>query len=399
MATEDLFRILSLDGGGCWALIQAKALLDIYGDIPGNRLLANFDLVAANSGGSIVAAALAANLTSSDIVARFMDERWRRKIFVDLPWFQKIPRILGLGPRFSTSAKLQGLREALGPIADIKLQDLPGAIAGNAQRSPHFLIVGFDYDRERAVFFRSNTGSRAASFSPHASPTLAEAVHASSTAPINFFDEPAKFQSSSVRYWDGAVTGNNNPILAAVVEALANQVPPEAVRALSIGTGSVFLPLKRGVPPLVAPPKEQNLLNDIKEIAGSILDDPPDADTFISHVTLGGALPAGPDQVVSDGPAVRLNPLVQPILDEGEWRLPGWNKPGTHLDSREFMRLVELDIAAIEQADMDLINKFCEEWLNDVVPNQGIRSNGETFAVEVGHSRYGAGKETWLRSI
>ena len=101
---DRVFRILSLDGGGRWALIQAKALLDIYGDVSGRVVLAKFDLVAANSGGSIVAAALAANFKPSDIVAYFMDEGWRRKIFVDLPWYQKIPRILGLGPRFSTSS-------------------------------------------------------------------------------------------------------------------------------------------------------------------------------------------------------------------------------------------------------------------------------------------------------
>jgi len=90
MPTDRVFRILSLDGGGCWALIQAKALLDIYGDVSGRVLLTNFDLVAANSGGSIVAAALAADFKPSDIVARFMDEGWRRRIFVDLHWYQKI---------------------------------------------------------------------------------------------------------------------------------------------------------------------------------------------------------------------------------------------------------------------------------------------------------------------
>jgi len=52
------FKILSLDGGGSWALIQARVLLDIYGDISGHKILKKFDLAIANSGGSLVLACL-----------------------------------------------------------------------------------------------------------------------------------------------------------------------------------------------------------------------------------------------------------------------------------------------------------------------------------------------------
>lgn len=48
------FRILSLDGGGSWALIQVMALQAIYSEnTTGHNVLKDFDLVAANSGGSI----------------------------------------------------------------------------------------------------------------------------------------------------------------------------------------------------------------------------------------------------------------------------------------------------------------------------------------------------------
>jgi hypothetical protein len=51
----DRYRILSLDGGGSWALIQVKALIELFGpDKPGREILQDFDLVAANSGGSIL---------------------------------------------------------------------------------------------------------------------------------------------------------------------------------------------------------------------------------------------------------------------------------------------------------------------------------------------------------
>ena len=44
------YKILSLDGGRSWALIQARILQDIYGDIKGHELLKHFDVVIANSG-------------------------------------------------------------------------------------------------------------------------------------------------------------------------------------------------------------------------------------------------------------------------------------------------------------------------------------------------------------
>ena len=45
------YRILTLDGGGAWALIEVKALIDLFGGATrGNEVLAAFDLVAANSG-------------------------------------------------------------------------------------------------------------------------------------------------------------------------------------------------------------------------------------------------------------------------------------------------------------------------------------------------------------
>ncbi|MDE3084467.1 MAG: patatin-like phospholipase family protein, partial [Verrucomicrobiota bacterium] len=61
-------RILSLDGGGSWALIEVRALLALYGDVSGREVLSKFDLVSANSGGSIVAAALAGGWKLSEIL-------------------------------------------------------------------------------------------------------------------------------------------------------------------------------------------------------------------------------------------------------------------------------------------------------------------------------------------
>ena len=48
------YKILSLDGGGSWASIQARILQNIYGIIKCHDLLREFDRVIANSVGSLV---------------------------------------------------------------------------------------------------------------------------------------------------------------------------------------------------------------------------------------------------------------------------------------------------------------------------------------------------------
>src|SRR5271166_1340102 len=119
MQEKGRYRILALDGGGSWALLQVMALKAIYGDVPGPKVLAHFDLVAANSGGSIVLAALAEGLRLSEIEEFFLSESKRRSIFVALPWWKKYLRLsaffrlAGIGPRYVSKAKLAGLRALL----------------------------------------------------------------------------------------------------------------------------------------------------------------------------------------------------------------------------------------------------------------------------------------------
>ncbi|MEH6618228.1 hypothetical protein [Maribacter arcticus] len=54
-----MYKILSPDGGGSWAIIQLLTLKDSYGNLNGHEILEKFDLVIANSRGNIVLAALA----------------------------------------------------------------------------------------------------------------------------------------------------------------------------------------------------------------------------------------------------------------------------------------------------------------------------------------------------
>ncbi len=403
--------ILSLDGGGTWALIQVKALLRLFGDAPGHEVLKNFDLVAATSAGSIVLAGLLENVRLSVLLESFLAKAWRQTIFKAIPWYDELTRVIGVYSRFSTEEKLTGLEEGVSNERRIPaLIGIPAIVKKTVGRSPNFLITSFNYDRQRVSFFRSQTNSLAASFSPATNATLVEAVHASTNAPINFFDLPARIQGSDTGFWDGAVSGNNNPVLAAVTEALANQVPREIIRALSIGTGNVFLPLAssgnnpiNAGSPLLKPNEEPGLIHDIKEIATSIIDDPPDAATFITHVTLGGRLPKASGDIVGNGPVVRMNPLVQPVLNgENQWLLPGQQQTPPNpnsLDMADFQRLLTLDIAAVEDDDVECIVRFCDKWLDDIVTNQPIRARSDTLAPEIGHGKFSLAQTAWLRCI
>jgi hypothetical protein len=71
--------------------------------------------------------------------------------------------------------------------------------------------------------------------------TLAEAIHVSSNAPVKYFDAPAQFPDRPGRYWDGAIAGCNNPLLAAVTEAVGKEQDATKVAVLCIGTAVVAL--------------------------------------------------------------------------------------------------------------------------------------------------------------
>jgi len=217
---------------------------------------------------------------------------------------------------------------------------------------------------------------------------LAEAVHASSDAPINYFDRPAEF--SKARYWDGGVSGYNNPVLAAVLEALANRVPRTGVDALSIGTGTVRLPLEDGEvrPPLAQKRDRPALTGDLRKMALSILDDPPDAATFIAHVALGQPLPDHRGEPIGTGCVVRMSPVVRPVKEAGVWKLPHG------LTEDEFVALTDLEMDAVENAQVALLHKLGTAWLAGHVPNQPIRSSSD-FSCEIGHATFREARTAW----
>jgi uncharacterized protein len=397
------FRILSLDGGGAWSLIQVRALMALYSEAAkGHDILADFDLVAANSGGSIVAAGLAEDLPLSQIMDYFKDKAKRRSLFVPLPFYRKIARVIGLGPRYYAAKKLDGLRAVMPVAGNRAMTALPDFFRHAQRKRTDLLLVGFDYDRERAQFFRSNGGSMAASGAGATAVTLAQAVHASTNAPINYFDEPAQLPSATPgkpprRYWDGAITGLNNPVVAAIVEAKAAGARNADIEVLSIGTGNVFLPMADNpeAEALMQPRASQNLLADIKKISGSILAEPPDAATFIAHVMLDQPLPARGAPPFGGGSVIRMNPLIQPFCTGDP---PAWSCP-TGLTMDQFKRLAAMDMDAVEDADVALIEEFCTAWMEGGVHNQPVRAKSTDLACEIGHRLFAGARDEWKRRM
>lgn len=398
------FRILALDGGGSWALIQVRALSEIYRrvfgkppeQIKGHDVLRRFDLVAANSGGTLTLAGLLKNWSLAELRGLFEDDALRRKIFAPADIFHRplehLLRIVGIGPKYSTTRKFAGLKSILDADGARNLVDLPAFVGPNySGRLPQFLFCALNYDTERASFMRSHANSLAASSVPQSGTTLVDAVHASANPPVNLFDEPAE-RSDKTRCWDGAMAGHNNPVMAAVIEALANrgayQTERSMIRALSLGTGNTMLPVKKGsVTPDEAPyyvkAARPWILADVRKLALSIMGDPPDAATFHAHMLLDGQLPAHEQTAAVHSPIVRMNPLIQPVRGaDGSWTAP----PG--YDASSFLRLRKIDMDAITPADISDINLFCDRWMDDSVPNQPIRTNSRDFRPEIGFGRY-----------
>jgi len=389
-----MIRILSLDGGGTRAGVHAMTLGEIYGaDTPGRDIIRKFDYAAGNSGGSLVLTALCCNYTPGEVAAFYHDPAVLRRLYCPR-WVASVPLLRDVLPRYSSRGKFKALKRMFDrkaqpgkpPPSAIPIQDWPKVLDCDV----NLLVTAFDYDRERAVFFRSNRASRAKSSEPAIDATLVESVHASTNAPIIFFDRPAEF--SGHRFWDGALAGYNNPVLAAVLEALANQ-PQEAssMVVLSIGTGTSAQPLiTDGAPPPLGKVLDGTCqFAAIEKVATVIVDDPPDAATFHAHVALRQPMPSA-NQPSVQGNLVRLCPLVRPLWNAstGAWSLPGG------LSDSEFQALVEMPSDAMTRDDVELNWKMCDLWLANKIPNQPIQM-GAHLRCDIGHEWFAAAIAHW----
>ncbi len=432
------FKILSLDGGGSWALIQARVLLDIYGNISGHEILTKFDLAIANSGGSLVLASLCNDMRPSAIIEVFEDQQKRQQVFSYMDVGEKLThpacllRVWGIGPKYSTREKLIGLINVLEsedqllkdgkinqPIVKTYLDKIPAIIGENHNKQPvQLVIVGFDYFRRRVNFFRSRAQSAANQFSPEFfRVTLGHAIHASSNAPVNYFDDPATIilsassgkDTRSTWFWDGGVSGFNNPVMAGLIEAMTNGVSPADCQVLTIGTGTgtraIITDYGTSTDPtlkeiynvnlnnkLVTTSHNFSFLRDVEELATSILADPPDSDTYIAYSIMHPEL----DRL---GNIVRINPAMKPELDGTSKKYKCPPVYDTDPISREnFQTLLDMDMDAVEQSQVDLIRDLCDKFIvhdsaQPRMPNQLIR--GDLTTNYLGQPFYKEARGRW----
>nr|WP_319401947.1 patatin-like phospholipase family protein [uncultured Carboxylicivirga sp.] len=243
-----MYKILSLDGGGSWAILQLLTLQDRYGDVTGHEILKQFDLVVANSGGSIVLAALAENWKLSKALTLFQDKETRESIFKANTFRNRFfpvdyLRALGIpfGPKYSSKQKLQAFSNLFKEVNKRQMEELPVFIG---KESLKIVVATYDALNNRAKFFKSYRGHS----DDYDSVRLTQAIHGSSNAPVQYFDFPARFKAknSEVYYelWDGALGGFNNPILAGLIEAFKCGVDLKEVKIVSLGTGNKLISVK-----------------------------------------------------------------------------------------------------------------------------------------------------------
>jgi hypothetical protein len=383
------YKILTLDGGANWSLLQCMALDALYPGVPGRQILAQFDLVAANSGGSLVLADLLKNQTPGEILATFDHPNSPTSLFVELPLLARLPSLIGLGPKFSTAKKRERIQASLDAVPDLRgrlMRELAGLFPDPA-KAPKIFIVGFDYDRLRAVFFRSfdtRAGMRASPVS------LIDAVNASSTAPVAFFDKPAAVGKQ--RYWDGAIGGYNNPVMAAVVEALVDGAAASKIVVLSLGTGvtrhvPLDHPIKAGPPEFFVRRGRACLLADIRKLAGSIVDEPPDAALYAAYVATGNAVVSGAQPMAR---LVRLNPSIQPVLSDDR---KSWIAP-KGITRYELKVLLNMSGALLTDEAVARVKILGQNWIAGIIPNQPIRW-GDDLDCVIGDEGFQAGRAHW----
>jgi hypothetical protein len=418
-------RILSLDGGGSWAILQAMALKEIYKDtyVTTNcgKILEQFDVVVANSGGSLMLAAMLVNKDKDidEVIRLFNSESVRRSVFSALTfwerreWVEKlvalVPFLKSLKPKYKSSRKETGLLDvkALGEFGKTPFSGLYN-VPGYEKIAKNLVVCGFDYDRNRAYFFRTNDHSPSSGSDSKYVYRLVDVVNAASNAPVSFFDGPVSFnltKESVHRFWDGAIGGNNNPVLIGLTETLAlfneEGITPKDIEVLSIGTGNNLLPI-RGYSisdeteheKLIMEKVDSSLSVDIPKMAKSIISEPPDAANYMAHIFLGGGAVSN-----SEPRIIRLNPLVQPQLSTVD-NIDKWIIPKGILIENEkddFIKLIDLDMDAINNEEVERIQKLGNWWINGIVVNQSIRAKSFDLSCDIGHATFLKGKMDWLR--
>lgn len=380
-----MYKVLTLDGGGSWAVIQAIALKEMFPNKTSLEILNEFDFIAGTSGGALMLAGLLEFDTIDKVIEVFGSEDELSKIFDKKLFVREDSSIVS---RYKTKDKYEALKNLLQNTGAKNLNTLKA----EKNLKAHLLITAFDYDLERGVYFRSDLKP-----DNNSNISLLNAVHATSNAPIMFFDEPAEFeyQSQARRFWDGGVTGNSNPSLLALTEILSKGYANlEDIRILSIGTANNLQPIKgihkenAAADFIVKDRDNTKIITEIGKMAHSILLEPMDATTFICQTILGGKS----DDYSTNPKIIRMNPLVKPDWDSTHQK---WVVP-QGVVTKQFEELLELEMDAHDKEDLELIAFLAHQWIDGNFENQGIRYNFQSLEQQFGHKTFAEAKQAYL---
>ncbi|WP_340158427.1 patatin-like phospholipase family protein [uncultured Maribacter sp.] len=399
-----MYKILSLDGGGSWAIMQLLTLKDRYGNMNGHQILNKFDLVIANSGGSIVLAALAEDYSIDKAISLFKEEKNRAAIFHKNRFKDRYFPVdylglfnAGFGPKYSTKRKKEAFEHLFPQIDKIQMNELPKHIGKDSLK---IIVATYDALNNRAKFFKSFSNHSATDDSVR----LTQAINASSNAPVQYFDFPARFkaQGSDIFYelWDGALGGFNNPILAGIIEAYKLGVDLKTIRIISLGTSNslmsedakkdfwnwkqIALQFRRKKLRFSTWKPQLNFFKEtVLHQAKTILYQPPDTANYIAMMFLKAA--TGKDL---NDQIIRLSPLIHYDV----------HTPKEIVPLVKDLYLLDMDLTKDEEIDK-LITCFIA-WKNGDIYNQPIefrveRSNDLLFLK--GDKWYKDGMERWIK--
>jgi uncharacterized protein len=211
--SSDRFQILALDGGGAKALFTAHVLARLERDL-GTKITDSFDLIAGTSAGGIVALALGAGLTPSEIVGHY--EQLVEAVFpAARRRFWRRPSQL-TAPIYDGDALRTALTKVLGE-----------RLLGDSTK--RLVIPAWDVQRGAVHIFKTPHHTRLAR---DWRLSMVDIAMATSAAPLYF---PAA-RVDGHRLIDGGVWANN-PSVVAIAEAVSMlDVPLGSIRVLNVGT-------------------------------------------------------------------------------------------------------------------------------------------------------------------
>ena len=217
-----VFKILSIDGGGIKGILPASILSHVESLVgAGEHLNRKFDMIAGTSTGGIIAVGLGLGLNASDILRLYMGRG--EKIFPSAPQpFRNIGRKLG-------NAKMLVRRKYDPTVLDHELAKvIGGRIFGES--NCRLVVPAFDHNTEPYIFKTPHHPDYKKDWRENA----LTVTRATSAAPIYL----EGLQNAGRHFWDGGLFANN-PIMMALVDVLAcYSVRRQDVRILSLGCAS-----------------------------------------------------------------------------------------------------------------------------------------------------------------